>query len=365
MPVFFILILVSYLLGNIYVFVRGLQALGHLSSAFKVIYSVVYLLGASLLIIMMIFREARHIPASLGHILFQTGSAWLVFILYMVVFLGCTDLISVFNRSFQHGFYISLLLTISLLTYGYINYQHPVKQVINITVDKPVTQQDNIKIVGISDWHLGFGTSNKRLKQDVDRINAEKPDIILIAGDLIDNSVTPVISREMDRELNRLHAPMGIYMAPGNHEYISGISQSTDFIGKTNIQLLKDSMVTLPCGLQIIGRDDYINRNRLSAKEWVALADPSKPTILIDHQPNHLTDAQLIKADLQFSGHTHNGQFFPFTFITGRLFELSYGFKKSGDTHYYVTSGLALWGPPFRIGTSSEIAVFLLTCAKK
>ena len=200
----------------------------------------------------------------------------------------------------------------------------------------------------------------KRLKKDIDRINAEKPDIILIAGDLIDNSVAPVITREMDKELNRLHAPMGIFMVPGNHEYISRIDKSIDFISQTQIQLLRDKAVTLPCGVQIIGRDDISNRKRLTASDWANLTDPSKPTILLDHQPHHLEDAQLIKADLQVSGHTHNGQFFPFTFVTNRMFELSYGFRKTGDTYYYVTSGLALWGPPFRIGTNSEMAVFSL-----
>jgi len=358
MPVFFILLFVSYLLGNIYVFVRGLQALGHHSAVIRVIFCIVYLIVALLLIVMMFLRGSKQIPASLAHVLFQIGSGWLVFILYMVVFLACADLIRVFNHSFQYGFPISFILTISVLLYGYINYQHPKKQVINIVVNKPVTQHENLKIVAVSDWHLGFGTNNKRLIKDVDRINAEKPDIILIAGDLIDNSVIPVITQEMDKEINRLDAPMGIFMTPGNHEYISGIDKSIDFIRKTNIQILRDSMVTLPCGLQIIGRDDHSNRRRVSAKEWAALTDPAKPILLIDHQPNQLSDAQLIKVDLQVSGHTHNGQFFPFTLVTKSLFELNYGYKKTGDTHFYVTSGIALWGPPFRIGTNSEIVVF-------
>ena len=358
MPVFFILLFVSYTLGNIYVFVKGLQAIGHVSPVIRIIFCIVYLTMAFLLVVMMFLRESRQIPASLGHILFQIGSGWLVFILYMVVFLACADLIKVFNHSFHYGFHISLLLTFSILMYGFINYQHLNKQVISIVVNKSVASQDQLKIVAVSDWHLGFGTDKNRLKKDVDRINAEKPDIILIAGDLIDNSVTPAIMQEMDKEINRLHAQMGVYMVPGNHEYISGISSCIEFIGKTNIQILRDSIVTLPCGLQIIGRDDHSNRNRLSAKEWSALADPSKPIILIDHQPNQLADAQLIKADLQISGHTHNGQFFPFTLVIKRLFELSYGYKKSDDTHYYVTSGIALWGPPFRIGTNSEIVVF-------
>ena len=304
------------------------------------------------------FRNTKHIPFTLGHVLFQIGTGWLVFILYMIIFLACTDLIKVFNRSFPYGFYISLLLTFSLLIYGYINYQHLHKQVFNIVINKPLLNGDKLKIVAISDWHLGLGTNKNRMKRDIDLINAENPDIILIAGDLIDNSIVPAIGQQMDQELNRLHARMGIYMAPGNHEYISGINACSDFLRSTNIQLLKDSTVTLPCGLQIVGRDDYSNRRRLSARDWANLTKASRPTIVIDHQPYNLHEAQLIKADLQISGHTHNGQVIPLKFLTDYLFEISYGYKKTGSTHYYVTSGLALWGPPFRIGSDSEFVVF-------
>jgi len=363
MPVFFVLIFVTYLLGNIYVFVRGLQALGHFSFVIKAIYCTVFLISSLLFLVMMFMRGSKQIPITLGHILFQIGTGWLIFILYMVIFLACTDLISVFNHSFQYGFLVSILLTFSLLIYGYINYQHVNKQVVNIVINKPLVNGDKLKIVAISDWHLGFGSNMNRIKKDIDRINAENPDIILIGGDLIDNNIVPVIDRQMDKELNRLQARLGIYMAPGNHEYISGFKACREFLRSTSIQLLIDSMVTLPCGLQIIGRDDYSNRNRLSADNWANLIDAAKPTILIDHQPQHLHEAQQMKVDLQLSGHTHNGQVIPIKFLTDYLFEISYGYRKIGQTHYYVTSGLALWGPPLRIGSDSEIVVFECTFA--
>lgn len=361
MPIFFIILLISYLLGNVYVFVRGLQALGHLSLAIRIVYCVIFLTCSFLMIAFFAFRNAKHIPFSLGHILFQIGTGWLIFILYMVIFLACADLIKVFNHSFHCGYFISLALTFSLLVYGFINYQHPKKQVINIDIDKPLLNGDKLKIVAISDWHLGFGSKKKQRKRNIDCINAEKPDIILIAGDLIDNSIVPVISERMDKELNSLKASMGIYMAPGNHEYISGFKACREFLRSTNIQLLIDSMVTLPCGLQIIGRDDYSNRRRLTADDWVKRIDPAKPTIIIDHQPQNLHEAQQIQTDLQISGHTHNGQVIPLNYLTDRLFELSYGYKKTGQTHYYVTSGLSLWGPPFRIGSKSEYVVIVVS----
>jgi len=358
MPFFIVIVLAGYVLGNIYVFVRGLQALGQFSLLFRGLYGASYWIGALLFVFIFVFRNSKHIPFVWGHVMYQIGTGWLVFVLYMVVFLACTDLIKVFNRSFAYGFHLSLLLTISLLIYGYINYQHPKKQVINLSINKPLKGVDKLKIVAVSDLHLGFGTSDSRLKKNIDLINAENPDIILIGGDLIDNSAEPVINRNMDEALNRLNARMGIYMSPGNHEYISGFNACRDFLRKTNIQFLVDSVVTLPCGLQIIGRDDYYNRNRLQANDWAKLTDASKPLIIIDHQPHNLHEAQQIKADLQFSGHTHNGQIIPINFLTNTLFALSYGYQKTEDTHYYVTSGLMLWGPPFRIGSVSEMVVF-------
>jgi len=358
MPLFFLIAFVIYLLGNVYIFVRGLHALGQYSLLIRGSFSVVFWVCALLLIATFVFRNVKHIPFPFGHVLFQIGTGWLIFVLYMVIFLACTDLIKVFNNSFQYGFVISLFLTISLLIYGYINYKHPNKQVINLSFNKPLADTDRLKIVALSDWHLGFGVTDSELKRNIDQINAEKPDIILIGGDLIDNSIMPVSVREMDKELNRLEARLGIFMTPGNHEYISGFNTCRDFIRKTHIQLLKDSLVTLPNGLQILGRDDYSNRRRLSANDWAKVIDNTQPLIIIDHQPFRLQEAQQMRADLQFSGHTHNGQIIPLKFLTDYMFELSYGYKKMGNTHYYVTSGLSLWGPPFRIGSKSELVIF-------
>ncbi|MDR2774756.1 MAG: metallophosphoesterase [Tannerella sp.] len=359
MPIVFFLLFGSYLLGNIYIFVRGMQFLGQISLTFKWIYGISYWAGALMLFAVFALRNSRHITFSLGQVLFYTGSGWLVFTLYMVIFLAGTDLIKVFNSSFRYGFLTSLLLTLSLLIYGYIRYQHLDKQVFNIHINKPLINKEKIRIIAISDWHLGLGTDMKRLKRDVDLINAEKPDVIIIGGDLIDNSITPVVGRGMDRELNRLHADMGIYMAPGNHEYISGIEECTGFINKTQIKLLRDSIVTLTCGLQIIGRDDRSNRNRLTINEIAKLIDKSQPVVLIDHQPYGLNEVEAAEAvDIQFSGHTHHGQVFPLSLLTDYLFDISYGYEKRGNTNFYVSSGFALWGPPLRIGTCSEMVVF-------
>ena len=164
----------------------------------------------------------------------------------------------------------------------------------------------------------------------------------------------------MQDELSRLKAPLGILMAPGNHDYFSNIEEVEQFLALTSITLLRDSVVTLENGIQVIGRDDRRQRDRESLDKLVRQTDPSKPILLIDHQPYDLERTVDAGIDLQFSGHTHHGQVWPLTYLTDYLFELSYGYEKRENTHLYVSSGLSLWGPPYRIGTDSEIVVFYL-----
>ena len=112
--------------------------------------------------------------------------------------------------------------------------------------------------------------------------------------------------------------------------------------------------------MQIIGRDDRSNRSRHSLPTLLKQADRSKPIILLDHQPYNLTKTDSLGIDLQFSGHTHHGQIWPISWVTDRIYEQSHGYRKWSQSHIYVSSGLSLWGPPFRIGTNSDMAVFHL-----
>jgi predicted MPP superfamily phosphohydrolase len=345
----------------VYVFVRGIHAFGQMLTFIRTVIAIVYFVCSLLPFAFFFLRNAKSVPFSVGHFIYQFGTSWLFFVLYMVIFLAATDLFRLFNRNFSYGFIISFVLTICLFIYGYINAKHVNKQVFNININKPTDETNALKIVAISDWHLGLGSTKTAINNVISMINQEKPDVILIAGDLIDSSVQPVISQQMDKDLNRLEAKEGIFMVPGNHDYMSGIEACKQWIRNTKVVLLMDSLVTLPSGLQIIGRDDLSNHRRMSVADWKNITDRNKPTILLDHQPYRLEDAQTIGADLQISGHTHHGQIIPISWLTDYLFEISYGFAKREDTNYYVSSGVSLWGPPFRIGTNSEIAVFNVT----
>ena len=201
----------------------------------------------------------------------------------------------------------------------------------------------------------------KDLQQYVELINAQRPDLILIGGDLIDSNIRPVEEQRMWEELNRLDAPMGIYMVPGNHDYYTGIKACEGFLARTSIKLLRDEVVTLPSGLQLIGRDDRTNPRCLPFDRLMQQVDKEKPSILLKHQPVHLEEAIQSGIDLQFSGHTHDGQVWPLNLVTKQLFQQSVGYKEWDKSHIYVSSGLSLWGPPFRIGTESELVVFHLS----
>ena len=362
MPIFFIILFVLYISGNIYIFFRGGQALAIQSIGVKIIASLIFWGGASLFFISFFCRN-RQLQPALSQICHEVGTGWLIFTLYMVLLLLLFDLLRVINIRFQYSFYVSLLLTISLLSYGYYQFKHPVTKVINIDINKPVVGLPNtsLRIVAVSDIHLGYATNKKRLKDFVNSINAQHPDLILIGGDLIDNSMIPVETQKMEEELNQLKAPLGIYMVPGNHEYISNIKACSQFLKKTPIHLLRDSTVVLPGNIQIIGRDDRYNRHRKSLQELTRGVDPENALILLDHQPYELHETVANAIDLQFSGHTHHGQVWPLSLITDQLFEISYGYRKIGNSQIYVSSGLSLWGPPFRIGTDSELVVFDIT----
>lgn len=363
MHVFFILFAGLYLLGNLYIYFRSWEILRDCSLLWRYILSFVYWIGTCSVFGFFGFLGDRWLPEAggLAHVAYGFATGWLVFTLYMALFLFLTDLLRLFHITIPHRFVIGLLLTFAVLSYGYFRYSHFDIRNININIAKPVEGNKQLRVVAISDVHLGYGTNRARLQLYIQKIQDIQPDLILLSGDLIDNSLKPVVSQEMEKDLCHLKAPLGVYMVPGNHEYISGIKSCHDYIREnTSITWLQDSIVVLPNGIQIVGRDDRSNRNRRLLSQLVEPLDSQLPILLLDHQPYHLEEAKNAGVDLQFSGHTHHGQVWPLNLLTDYLFEVSYGYRQFGSTHVYVSSGLSLWGPPFRIGTRSEMVIFNL-----
>lgn len=341
--------------GNIYLFVRLWQSITMLPMWLRVAIALLFWFVAVAMFLSFGLRDAQ-LPPSIMQSLFWIGTTWLVFLLYMVLALGIMDLTRLFLPSLHHGFWYALLATTILLIYGNINYRHPRVERVTISSDK-LPAKDSYRVILASDIHLGYGTTRRDLSRYVDMINRERGDVVIIAGDLIDNSVIPVAQSDMCREFSRVEARDGIYLAPGNHEYISNIAAVKEYLTTTPVRLVQDSVVPLRSNITLIARDDRSNRHRKSLEELVAKAGCTTLTIVVDHQPYDIALSDSLGVDIHLSGHTHRGQVWPLSWITDSIYEQSHGYRRWRHTYAIVSCGLSLWGPPFRIGTHSDLYV--------
>ena len=318
------------------------------------------LLSFSLLFVYF-FVGLDRLPMGVARVAYALGTSSLFVLLYLTMLFLLLDaghllhlVPSGFLRSSWAGTLTVLGVMLSVFTYGYLHYHHKYCERIELKSAKPMTQR--VKVLLMSDMHLGYPNTRKNLAKWVDNINAEQPDMVLIAGDIVDNSVRPLIEEGMAAEFRRIKAP--VYACLGNHDYYAGEPASEQFYKDSGITLLRDSSVVAPGDILVMGRDDRTNRNRKSLK---AMADEAlmwnRFTILLDHQPYHLEESEQLGVDFQFSGHTHYGQMWPISWITDLLYECAYGHHQRGRTRYYVSSGIGIWGGKFRVGTRSEYVV--------
>lgn len=302
-------------------------------------------------------------PLPVARVMYAIGTSSIFILLYLVMLFLVLDLgrlIRLIPSSFLHhsavGSWTVLGIMVALFVYGNLNYYNKVRQPLELTSSKPLAKP--VKMVLLSDLHLGYHNTRADFEKWVKLINDEKPDLVLMAGDIIDISHKPVMEENMVEVFRQIQAP--VYTCLGNHDYYAGEPQSEQFIKESGIHLLRDQSITLPNGITIIGRDDRTNMRRKSVKDLTKEADMSKFTILLDHQPYHLEDAERCGVDFQFSGHTHYGQVWPISWIEDRMYEDAFGPLQKGNTHYYVSSGIGIWGGKFRIGTHSEYVVLTL-----
>lgn len=217
----------------------------------------------------------------------------------------------------------------------------------------------SLRIVFASDFHLGSATSPRFLPRFVESVNALEPDLILIGGDMLEGDRPGEGSDQFAAQFRRLRAKVGIYGVLGNHEGF-GRADPAVFFARAGITLLKDEVkkvdgILYLAGRNIAGRSRPGVIPRKSVAELLAATPPDLPVVLVDHRPTELQAAAAAGVDVQFSGHTHNGQLFPVNFITALQYELSWGYKKKGPTHIFVSCGVQLWGPRVRTAGVSEI----------
>jgi len=209
----------------------------------------------------------------------------------------------------------------------------------------------------ISDVHLGHVRNGGFLRRMVAKILREAPDAIFIAGDLYDG--TAIDARRAAEPLNKLSAPHGVYFVAGNHEQFGDDSKYLGAIKAAGVRVLSNEKVEVD-GLQIIGvpyRSAVRNREFASALQGMRL-DRDRASILLVHAPDHPDVAEAAGVSLQLSGHTHLGQFIPWSWMARRVYrQFVYGLSQIGKMQVFTSSGAGTWGPPLRLGSNPEIVV--------
>jgi predicted MPP superfamily phosphohydrolase len=276
----------------------------------------------------------------------------------------------------QHPHHLGFLIlgiVVLHVAWGLYRAHTPRETHFSVIVHKPLSNgAKRLRIVQLSDMHIGRYSSAALMQEMVSRVNRLEPDMIVFTGDIIDNSVKPYFDQDMPRILGELKSRYGAYLVIGNHDYFGeSPKRSIDAYTRSNMRVLRDEILYLEePGITLIGRDDLIRGSRLppgavldapgSRASLAALterADPATPWILLDHQPREIDEAIAQKIDLQFSGHTHGGQFFPINIIVKYLYKEPWGLLTQGAYSLIVSCGFGTWGPPLRFPSYAEIVV--------
>jgi len=375
--VFFSIVLIIYGLINTYIFTRFMQCVpsGWQGRMWAII--IFWVLVGSFVIAR--FLE-RAYPCDFTEVMTWIGSFWLGAMVYFVLAALLVDfarLVNHFIPFFPQVFYadyqktklIALVIIMGLVivtvTAGFINARNPRIKFLDLNIAKKIQGSKTLKIAMASDIHLGTLVGKRGASRLVRMINSLHPDIILLAGDLVDEDLKPVIRRNLGETLKNLHAPLGVYAITGNHEYIGGAAVAIAYLTAHKIKFLSDTIELIDNRFYLAGRDDrdksrFTGKQRKPLAEILKGADPAYPILLMDHQPFQLTKPEELGVDLQLSGHTHHGQMWPFNYITNAIYEISWGYKKKGNTHFYVSSGYGTWGPPIRLGNRPEVVSIAL-----
>jgi uncharacterized protein len=253
-----------------------------------------------------------------------------------------------------------LVVPVLVVVLGAVNHRVLRVREYRIEVPRRAAAAREMTIVFMSDLHFRDLVSNRFLGELTAKVNARKPDLILLGGDLLEGDRRGENTTRYERALRGMRAKYGVFSVPGNHEGFSR-SGGAVFLERSGIRLLQDQTVVIDESLVLAGRRDGRSRNRKSVADLMASARHDLPVVLLAHRPTDFDDARAAGVDLQFSGHTHHGQLFPVNWITARQYDLSWGHLERGGAHLIVTSGVQGWGPPVRTVGASEIVVVHLT----
>jgi len=375
---FFVIVFAVYFSVNAYVFFHGLGAIPE-GTGLQTVYCVIFLVFALAFIAGRMLERVWLSP--LSTFLVCMGSFWLAALLYFVLAVLMIDLARLANRlvpffppwlTSQPGagwiVVAVLALVIPLVIAGHLNALYPRVHKMTLQIAKTAPGVKVMHLVVASDIHLGTVIGKSRFNHMVETINGLHPDLVILAGDIVDEDLGPVIKQNLGETLRAIKARYGVYGITGNHEYIGGVEAASAYLIEHGVRMLRDTAVTVDDVLVLVGREDrsisqFMGKRRKPLEELLQGVDRRKAVILLDHQPFRLDEGANAGVDLQLSGHTHHGQLWPLNYITRKVYENSWGYLVKGNTQIYVSSGVGTWGPPVRLGNRPEIVELTLVFA--
>jgi uncharacterized protein len=300
-------------------------------------------------------------------ILFLFVSASLIidichFLIYLSSLILRKDFI-LLTPSARFSFFIPFLLSVVIGIYGYFEAKNIRTETLIVISPKIPVEVGRLKVVQISDVHLGLIVGEERLKRILNEVKKANPDIMVSTGDLVDGQIDNLLRlAEMLKEVNPRY---GKFAITGNHEFYAGLDDALNFTEKAGFKILRGERLTLAGLINIAGVDDpqgkaYGNSKDVPENELLSGLPAEKFTLLLKHRP--LVDKSAAGLfDLQLSGHVHKGQIFPFSLITGLYYPTQAGFAYiSNGSRLYVSRGLGTWGPPIRFLSPPEVTIIEL-----
>ena len=311
------------------------------------------------------------------------GAAWgavnaAVVLLHLALFWGAAELISLAVRKCRRRpmrrYYAGALavpVTVLYLGVGWVQAYHVWQTDYTVTTTKNV---GSLRIALLADSHVGTTFDGSGLAAHIDRIQAQQPDVVVIAGDFVDEDTTKENMVEACRALSRLDVPYGVYYVFGNHDKGKYADGSRGYSGddlaaeleKNGVTVLQDESVLIDGRFYLVGRQDASEEldfggHRAAMADLTGGLDADKYTVVLDHQPRDYEAEAEAGADLVLSGHTHGGQLIPLVQL-GRRFHIGgndsvYGLERRGGTDFIVTSGISDWAIKFKTGCRSEFVI--------
>jgi hypothetical protein len=314
------------------------------------IYAFVGLVSISLPASMLLEQKSS---SAFSRAIYMLSTTWMGISLYFLWAIIVVGILMIFvNIPLELAGIIIIAFVALISVYSLINAYHAHEKNIKIPIKN---LNSAVTFVQLSDVHIGSVRNSGFLKRVVTKIKEINPDAVLITGDLADGSTA--IYKNTFYPLKELQMP--IFFTPGNHDSYSGIDNVFNALKYADVHVLHNEMIEFQ-GIQIIGAAYSMQRNYLGSLLRQIDFDQEKPSILMYHLPSEWDAARENGIDLQLSGHTHNGQFYPFNLIVKLFFPYLGGLYKKEKDHLYVSSGTGTWGPPMRLGSRNEITIINL-----